>query len=309
MAGTATNHWKLGLFVVVTVATLVGVVFWLGARRLDRDAFPVVTYFDESVQGLEVGSPVKFRGVTLGNVTDITVAPDHRHVQVTADIYVDVLARLGLRARAPEPDEQFLDPNLRVRLASAGITGVRFLQTDFVDPAKFPPPQLSFPVPPNYVPSAESTLKSLETSVTEILDRFPALEEQAGVALADLRKTLGAIDGLATQLQSGDGAFQQLLVRLAHAADRLEGAITGARLGETTTALRGASTSVGTAADSVGSAADGIGDARDELRASLVALRETLDAVRTLADSLERDPSRLLRGVPADAAPSSTRRP
>lgn len=309
MAGTAANHWKLGLFVVVTVAMLVATIFWLGARRLARDAFPVISYFDESVQGLDVGSPVKFRGVTLGTVTDITVAPDHRHVQVTADIYVDQLARLGLGdGHAPKPGDRFIDPNLRVRLASAGITGVRFLQTDFVDPVKFPPPTLPFPPPWNYVPSAPSTLKSLETTVTEILDRFPALEEQAGVVLTDLRETLRSIDGLATSLQSDDGTFQQLLKRLATTADRLDVAIRDARLGDTTTALRGASGSVGTAADDVGNAANGIGDARDELRASLVALRETLDAVRALADSLERDPSRLLRGVPGDA-PVPVRRP
>jgi phospholipid/cholesterol/gamma-HCH transport system substrate-binding protein len=309
MAGTATNHWKLGLFVVVTVATLVAGVFWLGARRLHREAFPVVSYFDESVQGLDVGSPVKFRGVTLGTVTDITVAPDHRHVQVTADIYVDALARLGLGdGKAPKPGDRFIDPNLRVRLASAGITGVRFLQTDFVDPKKFPPPELPFPPPWNYVPSAESTLKSLEVSVTEILDRFPALEEQAGVVLADLRKTLSSFDDLAGNLRDDDGPFQKLLVRLSSAANRLEVAVTDAELSATTKSLRGASGSVGTAADSVGSAASGIGDARDELRDSLVALRETLDAVRALADSLERDPSRLLRGVPGDA-PVPTRRP
>lgn len=309
MAGTATNHWKLGLFVVVTVATLVAVVFWLGARRLSRDAFPVVSYFDESVQGLDVGSPVKFRGVTLGTVTDITVAPDHRHVQVTADIYVDQLARLGLGdGKAPQPGDRFIDPNLRVRLASAGITGVRFLQTDFVDPAKSPPPTLPFPTPWNYVPSAESTLKSLETTVTDILDRFPALEEQAGIVLGDLRKTLASFDDLAGNLRDDDGPFQQLLVRFSHAANRLEVAVTDAQLSATTASLRGASSSVGTAADSVGSAASGIGDAREELRASLVALRETLDAVRALADSLERDPSRLLRGVPGDAT-VPTRRP
>jgi len=43
------------------------------------------------------------------------------------------------------------------------------------------------------------------------------------------------------------------------------------------------------------------GDVRDELRASLVSLREALESIRTLADSLERDPSTLLRGVRADA--------
>jgi hypothetical protein len=110
MATTATNHWKLGLFVVVGLVAMVGALFWLGARRFQRTSFPAVSYFDESVQGLDVGSPVKFRGVTVGNVADITIAPDHRHVQVTSDIYVDALQRLGLGDRAPAPGRGVHEP-------------------------------------------------------------------------------------------------------------------------------------------------------------------------------------------------------
>src|SRR5262250_1734339 len=108
---TATNHWKLGLFVVVALLTMVAATFWLGSRAFRRKSVAVVSYFDESVQGLDVGSPVKFRGVTVGTVSDITVAPDHRHVQVTADMYVDALVRLGLRTAAPKSGEEFIAPN------------------------------------------------------------------------------------------------------------------------------------------------------------------------------------------------------
>jgi ABC-type uncharacterized transport system auxiliary subunit len=186
MATTATNHWKLGLFVVVGIATAMGALFWIGARRFHRESFQAVTYFDESVQGLEVGSPVKFRGVTLGTVSDITIAPDRRHVQVTQDIYLDVVARLGLRTKAPRKDEEFIDPNLRTQLVSAGITGVRFLQTDFFDPERYPPPKLPFEPPWNYVPSAPSTLKSVEEAAVEIVNRFPMLEDRAKDALLEL---------------------------------------------------------------------------------------------------------------------------
>ena len=63
-ATTATNHWKLGLFVLISLFVMIAALFWLGARRFQRTSFPAVTYFDESVQGLDVGSPVKFRGGT-----------------------------------------------------------------------------------------------------------------------------------------------------------------------------------------------------------------------------------------------------
>ena len=96
----------------------------LAGPRRSGGTFAAVAYFDESVQGLDVGSPVKFRGVTVGDVSDITIAPDHRHVQVTSDIYVDALRRLGIgRARAP-PKGGSSTRCLRMQLVSAGITGV-----------------------------------------------------------------------------------------------------------------------------------------------------------------------------------------
>ncbi len=294
MATTATNHWKLGLFVVTGIAMAVGALFWVGARRFRRESFQAVTYFDESVQGLEIGSPVKFRGVTLGTVSDITVAPDRRHVQVTQDIYLDVVERLGLRTNAPKKGEEFIDPNLRTQLVSAGITGVRFLQTDFVDPERHPPPKLPFEPPWNYVPSAPSTLKSVEEAAVEIVNRFPMLEDRAKDALVELRTTLDTVQKLATSLQAEDGAFNRLLVELRTTAARIEVALADARLGATTASLRDTS-------GAVGQAAAGVGDARGELQASLVALREALESVRTLADSLQRDPSALLRGPRPDA--------
>jgi ABC-type transporter Mla subunit MlaD len=78
MATTATNHWKLGLFVLVGLFVMFGALFWLGARRFQRTSFPAVSYFDESVQGLDVGSPVKFRGVTVGT------SPTSRSRPITA---------------------------------------------------------------------------------------------------------------------------------------------------------------------------------------------------------------------------------
>jgi paraquat-inducible protein B len=295
MATTATNHWKLGLFVLLAVGAMLGALFWLGARRFRRESFSAVSYFDESVQGLDVGSPVKFRGVTVGTVSDITIAPDHRHVQVTADMYLDALVRLGLRTGAPRSGEEFIDPNLRVQLASAGITGVRFIQTDFFDPERYPPPHLPFEPPWNYVPSAPSTLKSFEEAATEIVNRLPVLEDRTKDTLTDLRKTLGAIDDLATDLGSENGSFNRALEELRAAATRIDKALDQAKLGATTASIRDT-------AASVGQASVGVGDAREELHDSLVALREALESVRTLADSLERDPSVLLRGPRGDAA-------
>jgi paraquat-inducible protein B len=299
VATTATNHWKLGLFIVTALATMVALVFWIGAQHFKRESFQAISYFDESVQGLDVGSPVKWRGVTIGTVSDLTVAPDGRHVQVTYDVFVDALKRLGLEA--PQPGRTFIHPSLRVQLASIGITGNRFLETDFVDPVRHPPPLLPFEPPWNYVPSTPSTLKSVEDYALEILNKLPSVEDQATETLVGLRKTLASVDGLTATLKSDDGAFHKLLVQLRSTAAGLARALDEAQLGNTTASLRSAS-------GEVGSAAAGVGDVREDLAASLVALREALESVRALADSLDRDPSAVLRGSRPDS-PTSAKEP
>jgi phospholipid/cholesterol/gamma-HCH transport system substrate-binding protein len=256
MAVKETNYWKIGLFVTVGVATAVGALFFLGARRLARARVERVTYFDESVQGLDVGSPVKMRGVTIGTVKDITIAPDHRLVQVTSAVYVDVMVRLNLgdeeqlmENTAPIPDD------LRVQLASSGITGVKFLLVDFYPDAD-PPPPLSFAPGKGYLPSTPSTLKSLEGSLLSLADSLPSalggvtdlaetLERQAAAinvqelqaAALDLvthldqvvlraDEKLASIDAgkLATQLSADLAALHDAITKAADLLEHLESA-------------------------------------------------------------------------------------
>ena len=177
------NNWKLGLFVMTGAVAALAAVFWLAANQINRKTLPAVAYFAESVQGLDVGAPVKIRGVTIGNVREITIAPDGMLVEVRSDIFVDRLERMNI-----------YDPNLdfrrwwqaqealgmetpRVQLASVGITGVKFLQVDFFDSTTYPAPVLGIDIPPNswYVPTVPSTLKSLEDGAAVLFERLPTL--------------------------------------------------------------------------------------------------------------------------------------
>src|SRR5215471_14508355 len=277
MAIRTTNRWKLGLFIVVTVAMGIAALFWLAQGQFRRDTFPAVAYFDESVQGLEVGSPLKFRGVPTGVVSDITIAPDRR-----------------------------------LQLATTGITGVKYLDVDVFDPARTPLPKLPFPTPWNYIPSEPSTLKSLGDALTEVANRLPSIEDQASGMMVEGKDSLASIRRLATKLGDDDGQFAQLLVGLRGAATRVHTVLDEARIDATTASLRHATDAVAggfgdarlgatasglrDASSSVASAASGVGDQREDLHADLVAFREALESVRALVDSLDRDPAVLLRG-------------
>ncbi len=206
MAGQQTNEWKLGLFVVTALMVGLASIVWLGANRFERKIISAWTYFDESVQGLEVGSAVKFRGVLIGNAAQIRVAPDHRRVAVLMHINAEVLSALGLRGEGQREDTSrpFVPPDVRVQLASAGLTGGKFLSIDKFDPKKTPLPELPFPVPWNYVPATPSTLKSVEETVLKLANDVPQAIADARELFQDARRFLVDLDakGLSGEAQA-----------------------------------------------------------------------------------------------------------
>ena len=65
------NKKVIGIFVVVAIALVVAAVLILGSGKFFKTYPKYVMYFEGSVKGLSVGSPVNFRGVKVGNVTEI----------------------------------------------------------------------------------------------------------------------------------------------------------------------------------------------------------------------------------------------
>src|SRR5258705_6584944 len=117
------HYFKIGLFVIASVFIAAGALVALGAGSIFKEKILFETYLNESVQGLEIGAPVKYRGVQIGNVDGISFAEDvyetkRRYVMVTVNFYP--ATREGRRKRS-EFDERLrglIQEGLRVRLAS-----------------------------------------------------------------------------------------------------------------------------------------------------------------------------------------------
>src|SRR5690242_4035924 len=75
-------YFAVGSFVTMGTLAAVAMVLWLGVSKYLRSGVKYVTYFNESVQGLQVDSAVKYRGVEVGNVEKIRVAPDNKLIEV-----------------------------------------------------------------------------------------------------------------------------------------------------------------------------------------------------------------------------------
>jgi phospholipid/cholesterol/gamma-HCH transport system substrate-binding protein len=310
-----TNRWKLGLFVLVGCGVALAALLLLGARSWGKKTVEVVSYFDESVQGLELGTSVKFRGVTVGRVSSIDIARDLRHVQVTSELSVEKVSRLDLGVPVLGPKKAKMPPGLRVQLAQTGITGVRFVLIDFFDPNANPVEALPFETPPNYIPTASSTMKNLEDTLTKTANRFPEIADeaaramtqvrvvaeqfqagrlpdratetmnQANVSLAELTKQLKALNlgQLSSEADANLKEFNGLLVRTNALLTRLDGE-------------KGLFHNAERSADAIGDVARGARSLGPELELTLREVRAAAHSIKRLADDLDRDPDMLLKG-------------
>ncbi len=295
------NHWKLGLFVVVGFCLAAATVVFLGARSLKKDTVTYKSFFDESVQGLEVGSPVKFRGVTIGNVAVIRVAPDHRHVEVAYELDVKDLHGLGLSEpkRFGLHTRMVVPKDLRVQLDTAGITGVKFLLIDYFSPQLYPPPILPFPVPENYIPSTPSLIKNLEDSVIHALEHLPEVAGQLQKLLPAVLATLSNID---TVLADGHKAINE--IDAGKLSAQAQSVMTNLnvtvvkinRMVDQVSSEKGLLSSVQRTADALGSTARNANHVGPALEETLREVQGAAESIRRLADSLDRDPDMLLKG-------------
>ena len=313
-----TNHYKLGLFVIAGFALAVVAAILLGAASMRKETIKYHSYFNESVQGLELGSPVKFRGVTIGNVSAIEIAPDHRHVDVVSELDSTDIRRMGLdeagtfkrgRARFAIP------PDLRAQLGSQGITGVKFVAIDFFDVKSNPPPALPFNVPTDYIPAAPSMMKNLEDTITKAMDRLPEMVDAVVMIM-------GRVDRLLATLEKEDvsgraaatlGHADQVMVTMQGTLARIDKANIGEKAGGTLDDLKVAVNKMNKVLDRLDGekgllattthAAEAFGEmgrngrgTQRDLEATLRDVSEAAEAIRTLAEALDRDPDMLLKG-------------
>jgi phospholipid/cholesterol/gamma-HCH transport system substrate-binding protein len=305
---TPTNHWKLGLFVVASTLCALAVVIYLGATRLAREHVDYVSYFDESVQGLDVGSVVKFRGVAVGRVAGIDVAPDHRHVAVTMAFSTQELADFRLAAGSGHGTRLVVPPGLRAQLINQGLTGLKLVQLDFFDEQRFPVPILGFAVPERYIPATPSMLKNVENAVVSASDRMPEMLATVAKASEDTARILEQLETqrLPEQLAATLAHFDELVTSLHGAVGELDVRGLSARMNQTLAHAnavlarldgdKGLVASTARAVDGFGDLAAMSPDLGSDLVDTLKQIRSAASSIQRVADALERDPDMLIKG-------------
>lgn len=216
------NYFRLGLFLIAAVAVFLGLVLALSAGQVFRHTIVLETYFNESVQGLDTGSAVKYRGVQLGRVSNITFTYGRyeqdlprsvRKPYVLVESEVDP-ALIGFAVESdPERLQQAIERGLRVRIAPVGITGTAYLEIDLVEGA--PPPLPIEWTPHNlYIPSAPSSYNQIVRGAQNFLVKLDRLDVESVVA--DAHKLLVTANAKLDQAQldklaaSADGTLKDV---------------------------------------------------------------------------------------------------
>jgi phospholipid/cholesterol/gamma-HCH transport system substrate-binding protein len=310
---TKVNVTVLGVFVLVLGAALIAGVLWLSGGRPYRKAIDLYhTYMTESVSGLNLNAPVRYRGVEVGCVRGIALAPDGGEtVQLT----------LAIERGTPIKNETVAV--LRVQ----GLTGIAYVELAGGS-RESPPLQAAPDQMPPVIRSGPSLMERLDTALTSLLTNLNRSSENLNALLdPDNRRVFGQLLGdlgtlsqtlarrsatidasLASAGQTSERAarltieLMQLGRRIEESANRFdrmsaEVAQTAADVSRTAAELTRAGRTAGATLEGVQTAVQQAGsEALTELNALLAELRETSGSLRRLSLQLEHNPSVLLYG-------------
>jgi len=314
-----TSYARLGFFVVVGLMVILVTGLFFIQRLRSRAVIALVTYFTENVSGLDISSPVRYRGVAVGRVSDVRVHPDGDTIEVDFELFQDRLATIGESVpRVQRRAELLMAPRLRARVVGNPVTGEGYLLLDI--PRNPPPlPALGFTPRRGYVPAMPSVLATVQ-------DRLPAVLERAEETLQTLRELVARVPDsldrsdrfftsverllresqlpelrahLRTFSTSTTAQIAQITSHIAQITshiDRIAGT-NGSLIKvaeEARSALREAE--VPALAQATRDAADRTSLAADDLRRSLPAIRETLARLRELTRLLDEQPESVLYG-------------
>ena len=188
------------------ILSLVTVVV-VGSLRFFSEDQHFVLYFDESINGLSVGAPIKFRGVPIGQVSDIRIRYNQRADSTAIPVFGRVDARRLTETLGVELDfsdqgqlDELVEAGLRGRLQLESlITGQLFVEFDFVpeDLMEIHYHQESGNL--NEIPTAPSIMAQVGTSTSglfaklsaidfeQLSDRLVQLLDEANAFLVDLK--------------------------------------------------------------------------------------------------------------------------
>ncbi len=180
------NYFKIGLFVILGTLVLAAAIIIFGGGKFFEKKYVLETYFDQSVEGLSVGSPLKFQGVKIGNVSELGFVfndyqTDYHYVLVRAETYPERRITRNKKhrflsdAQRKKNLDQMIAKGLRLQLASQGVTGLAFLNAVYLDPQRYPPLPIDWKPEYIYIPSAPGTITLITQTIEKLTETIQSI--------------------------------------------------------------------------------------------------------------------------------------
>lgn len=179
------RYFRIGLLTVLSVIIFVGALFFLGLAEEFEERIHFATTFRESVQGLNKGAAVKFKGVPIGTVEKITIQPQNPIIRVDMlidpSVFSDLAAEkndLVRREMMNKFYQKAQQDGLCCFLELAGITGFRYIEMDYKKPEQQRKEKLPAIKEPDvyYFPSAPNTFNSIVEAISQSLDKIARID-------------------------------------------------------------------------------------------------------------------------------------
>lgn len=297
------NFAVVGIFVLVLSLALIGGVLWFSSGKSYRTVYDTyLTYMKESVSGLNLNAPVRYRGVEVGRVQKITLAPDNvEQVQLT----------LGIERGTP------VKVDTVALLQTHGLTGLTFVELTGGSrdaPALKTKEGDAFPV----IKTGPSLMTRLDTSVTALLTNLNRTSENINSLLDEdnrraIKHTLKDIELLSNTLASRQTAIDSSLTNAARTMEntaRLSGELPqlAQRIQQSADAFDRMANELGHAGASTRATLDSTRQFTDEtlpqVHQLVGQLRDLTESLKRFSGELEQNPGILLHGKsPAKRGP------
>ncbi|MDR2153999.1 MAG: MlaD family protein [Burkholderiaceae bacterium] len=249
-----------GVFVLVAAALLIGLAMWLMRDSTDTVTYEMIT--DSAVTGLQPQAAVRFKGVDIGKVTDVSFDSEQRG---------NVLVRIAVMPDAPITRSTF------ATLTFQGVTGLSFVQLDDPGGSTDAPPSGSDGRPPR-IPLRDGALGQLTDRANGLVDKIGQAADRISQLLSNENQT--ALTGTLKDI----GATATTLNQLATHTDRMIQAQLGPG-GADLPALTRQATRTLQSLEDVGVK---VNAAMDEVSAAAANLRHGVDTLITQGGAIDR---------------------
>lgn len=306
------QYFRIGLFTIFAFLLLAALIIFFGGGKAFQKKIYLETYFDKSASGVDVGAPVRFRGVNIGKVSNISFVFNEYPSEQRSSIYNYVILELEITKPVfpgmfEKPDigkyiQAAVDQGLRARIEPLGITGLNYIELDFLNPSESPALKISWTPRNYYVPSAPGQLESILTSVNKIMRDVEKLQlsDMGEQTLALLRRLNSAIEEaklgeISEEIRTLATNANQLITEIRTTLSEIDFPVLTADARKALSAASDAATDLQRILNNV---EPSLQFGKDDIAVTLANLRKITENLRLLSEDLRTNPSRLLFSKP-----------